>query len=77
MEELYLIMEELLKVEYRQKALLCVFKALEAFYSEDEQEEQKLLVSTVKWNLEALQEEMQRNIGLLDAYISQIANKNK
>lgn len=77
MKELYLIMDDFLKVEYRQKALLSVLKALEGFYSEEEQEELKLLVSSVKWDLEALQEEMKECIGKLDNYIVLSKNRNK
>ena len=77
MEELYLIMDDFLKVEYRQKALLSVLKALEGFYSEEEQEELKLLISSVKWDLEALQEEMKECIGKLDNYIVLSKNRNK
>lgn len=77
MKELYLIMDDFLKVEYRQKALLSVLKALEGFYSEEEQEELKLLVSSVKWDLEALQEEMKECIGKLDNYIVLSKDKNK
>ena len=77
MEELYLIMEDFLQVEYRQKALLSVLKALEGCYSEDEQEELKLLVSSGKWALESLQEQMQSSISRLDNYIALAAGKEK
>lgn len=77
MEELYLIMDDFLQVEYRQKALLSVLKALEAYYSEDEQEELKLLVSNGKWALEGLQEQMQSSISRLDNYIALAAGKEQ
>lgn len=77
MEELYLIMDDFLQVEYRQKALLSVLKALEGYYSEDEQEELKLLVSNGKWAFEGLQEQMQRSISRLDNYIALAAGKEQ
>lgn len=77
MNELYLIMDDFLQVEYRQKALLSVLKALEGYYSEDEQEELKLLVSNGKWALEGLQEQMQRSISRLDNYIALAAGKEQ
>ena len=75
MEELYLIMDDLLQVGYRQEALLFVLKALEGHYSEDEQAELKLLVSNGKWALEGLQEQMQNSINRLDNYIALAAGK--
>lgn len=77
MEELYLIMDDFLQVEYRQKALLSVLKALEGYYSEDEQEELKLLVSNGKWALEGLHEQMQSSISRLDNYITLAAGKEQ
>ena len=77
MEELYLIMDDFLQVEYRQKALLSVLKALEGYYSEDEQEELKLLVSNGKWALEGLQEQIQSSISRLDNYIALAAGKEQ
>lgn len=77
MEELYLIMDDFLQVEYRQKALMSVLKALEGYYSEDEQEELKLLVSNGKWALEGLQEQMQSSISRLDNYIALAAGKEQ
>ena len=77
MEELYLIMEAFLQVEYKQKALLSVLKTLEGYYSEDEQEEVKLLTSTVKWALEGLQGQMKDCIAKLDNYIVLTAGKEK
>ena len=77
MNELYLIMDDFLQVEYRQKALLSVLKALEGYYSEDEQEELKLLVSNGKWALEGLQEQMQSSISRLDNYIALAAGKEQ
>ena len=77
MNELYLIMDDFLQVEYRQKALLSVLKALEGYYSEDEQEELKLLVSNGKWAVEGLQEQMQSSINRLDNYIALVAGKEQ
>lgn len=77
MNELYLIMDDFLQVEYRQKALLSVLKVLEGYYSEDEQEELKLLVSNGKWALEGLQEQMQSSINRLDNYIALAAGKEQ
>lgn len=77
MEELYLIMSDFLQVEYRQKALLSVLKILENYYSEDEQEELKLLISNGKWALEDMQEQMQGCIERLDNYITLTASKER
>ncbi|MBR6664528.1 MAG: hypothetical protein IKL22_02290 [Lachnospiraceae bacterium] len=77
MNELYLIMDDFLQVEYRQKALLSVLKALEGYYSEDEQEELKLLVSNGKWAVEGLQEQMQSSINRLDNYIALATGKEQ
>lgn len=77
MDELYLIMDDFLQVEYRQKALLSVLKALDDYYSEDEQEELKLLVSNGRWALESLQEQIQGCINRLDNYIALAAGRKK
>ena len=47
MNELYLIMEDLLEVEYQQKALLSILNALESVYSENETAPTKYLISSV------------------------------
>ncbi len=77
MNELYLIMEDLLSVEYQQKALLSVLNALEAFYSEDEVAEIKYLTSAVKWQLEAIQTKTKASISKLDNYTLATAVKVK
>ena len=56
---------------------MSVLKALEGYYSEDEQEELKLLVSNGKWALEGLQEQMQSSISRLDNYIALAAGKEQ
>lgn len=73
MEKLYSIMEDLLEVEYNQKSLLYVLETLEAAYSEQEQEETKLLINHIKGGLKALQEEIRAAIGKLDNYIAAAA----
>ena len=77
MNELYLIMDAFLQVEYRQKALLSILKALEGYYSEDEQEELKLLVSNGKWVLEGLHEQMKSSISRLDNYVVPAVGKEQ
>ena len=77
MNELYLIMEDLLMIEYHQKALLAVLNALEAFYSEDEAAEIKYLTSSVKWQLEAIQTQTKASISKLDNYTLAAAAKEK
>ena len=77
MNELYLIMEDLLMVEYQQKALLSVLNALEAFYNEDEAAEIKYITSSVKWQLEAIQAQTKASINKLDNYTLVAAAKEK
>lgn len=77
MEKLYLIMEKILEVEYRQKALLTILRKLECSYSEEEQEEIKMVVSICKLTLEDQQKQLKEGIAELDCYITIEAGKNK
>ncbi len=73
MKKLYSIMEALLEVEYNQRSLLYVLEVLDAAYSEQEQEEVKLVINHTKGSLKALQEEMRAAIRKLDNYIAAAA----
>lgn len=77
MNELYLIMEDLLDVEYQQKALLSILNALESVYSENETAPTKYLISSVKWQLEAIHMHTRESINKLDNYTLNIASKKK
>ena len=77
MNELYLIMEDLLMVEYQQKALLSILNALEAFYSEDKAAEIKYITSSVKWQLQSMQAQTKASINKLDNYTLATAAKEK
>lgn len=77
MNELYLIMEDLLEVEYQQKALLSILKALESVYSEDEAAQTKYLISSVKWQLEAIHIHTKASISKIDNYTLAAVAKEK
>ena len=53
MDELYVIMRELLEVEYDQKALLRVLETLESACEEPEQEEVRLIVHHIKGSIKS------------------------
>jgi len=75
MEELYAIMRDFLEVEYNQESLLCVLKALEAAYSNEEHANAKLIANSAKYYLQALQEELKAAISRLDVYMAEKAKK--
>lgn len=77
MNELYLIMEDLLDVEYQQKALLSILNALEGVYSEEEAAHTKYLISSVKWQLEAIHIHTKECINKLDNCTLAAAAKEK
>ena len=77
MEELYSIMRDFLEVEYHQEALLCLLKAAEAAYTETEQAEARLIASSTKYYLQALQEEIKAAINKMDSYIAENAAKKQ
>lgn len=75
MEELYAIMRDFLELAYNQESLICLFKAAEAAYTGEKQEEAKLIANSVKFYLQALQGEMKVAINRLDSYIAENAKK--
>jgi len=68
MRELYLILDEFLAVEFKQRALLNNIKVLEHHYEESENEEILLLISMFKWQIEAQQKEQLTAISKLDIF---------
>lgn len=77
MEELYLILNESLKNQYGLNALITLLKALEASYSEEKEMEIKSLANVIKVYLEALQEDVNSTIKIIDNYIVKEAQKRK
>ena len=75
MEELYSIMRDFLEVEYNQESLVCLLKVAEAAYSDEKEEKAKLIANSVKFYLQALQEELKAAINRLDSYIAENAKK--
>lgn len=69
MEELYEIMKDLLKIEYNQKSLCYIVKALEASYDMEQEEELKLIVNGFRYYLEVLQQELRNAITRMDQYL--------
>lgn len=51
MEELYSIMRDLLEVEYHQESFICLLKAAEAGYTEENQAEARLLADSAEFYL--------------------------
>lgn len=68
MRELYLILDEFLAVEFKQRALLNNIKALEHHYEETENEEMILLISMIKWQIERQQKDQLTAISKLDVF---------
>ena len=76
MQELYVIMRELLEVEYNQKALQCIMKMLEtACGQEEDQGEKNLIVSGIGYYLAVLHKDLRIAISRLDSYIAETAKK--
>lgn len=75
MEELYSIMRDFLEVEYNQESLLCLLKATETAYTDEQQVEAKLIANGTKYYLKALQEDLKAAINKLDFYITENAKK--
>ncbi len=69
MEELYEIMKDLWKIEYNQKSLCHIVKALEASYDMEQEEELKLIVNGFRYYLEVLQQELRTAITRMDQYL--------
>lgn len=76
MEELYSIMRDFLEVEYNQESLAHLLKTAETAYSDEKQEEAKLLANSTKYYLRALQKELQTAINRLDSYIVEEVKKH-
>lgn len=68
MRELYTILDEFLNVEYKQRALLNMIKSVEKQYEESDNEEIRLLISLIKWQIESQQKELLTAISKLDVY---------
>lgn len=75
MEELYSIMRDFLEVEYNQESLVCLLSAAEAAYSREKEGKAKLIANSVKFYLQALQEELKAAINRLDSCIAENAKK--
>ncbi len=75
MEELYSIMRDFLEVAYNQESLLCLLKAEETSYTDEEQAEAKMIANSTKYYLKALQEEFRVAISRLDSYIAENVKK--
>ncbi len=73
MDELYLIMRDLLEVEYNQRSLLRVLETLESAYEEPEQEDVKLIVHHIRGSIKESQAELREAIGRLDSYTAKAA----
>ena len=75
MEELYSIMRELLEVKYNQDSLLYFLKTAEVAYTDEQQEEAKLIANSAKYYLRALREDLKAIINRLDIYIAEQPKK--
>ncbi len=75
MEELYSIMRDLLEVEYHQESFICLLKAAEAGYTEENQAEARLLADSAEFYLRALQSELKAAINKMDFYIAENAKR--
>lgn len=71
MKDLYSVMELLLEVDYKQRSVLYFLRELENFYRQDGREEQEMLVSIVKSNIEGIETDLQEGIHNLDKYMIQ------
>lgn len=76
MKELYLIMRELLEVEYNQKSLLYIMEMLETAYNEGERECSGLAVNGVRYYLAVLHKDLGTVINKLDIYMAEGAKKS-
>ena len=76
MEKLYLIMRELLEVEYNQNSLRYIIGMLEKAYGqEEERKKSDLIVNGIGYYLETLHKDLGIAIGRLDTYIAESAKK--
>ena len=75
MEELYSIMRDFLEIEYNQESFVCLLRAAETAYIEDNQVDAKLIANSAKVYLKGLQEELKAAINRMDLYIAENAKK--
>ena len=68
MQELNSIMRDFLEIEYNQESLLCLLRAAETTYNNEEQETAKYVANSTKYYLIALQKELKVAINRLDIY---------
>ena len=69
MNELYLIMEKLLKNEFNINSVICVLNALENVYTEEKHRELRYIINILLINLNNVAEEIHTDINSLDKYI--------
>lgn len=70
MKELYLVMRELLELEYNQKSLGYILEVLGRGY-EDERQGEAMIVNSAKYYLSKLQTELREVIDRLDTYMAE------
>ena len=75
MQELNSIMRDFLEIEYNQESLLCLLRAAETTYNNEEQETAKYVANSTKYYLIALQKELKVAINRLDLDIAENAKK--
>ena len=75
MEELYSIMRDFLEVEYNQESIVCLLKAAEATYTDENQVDARLIANSAKVYLKGLQEDLRAAINRMDSYIAENARK--
>ncbi len=69
MKELYMIMSDLLELEYNQKSLWYILDALAGGF--DERQEEAMITNSTRYYLTGLQKELRGAINRLDAYIAE------
>ena len=69
MKELYMIMSDLLELEYNQKSLWYILDALAGGY--DERQKEAMITNSTRYYLTGLQAELRVAINRLDAYIAE------
>lgn len=73
MEELYLILRDLLEVEYDQEALLHILTVLERAYNETQEKEAALVANAAGYYLKGLQSGLRTAISGIDDYLAKNA----
>ena len=69
MKELYMIMSDLLELEYNQKSLWYILDARAGGY--DERQKEAMITNSTRYYLTGLQAELRVAINRLDAYIAE------